>query len=117
MTNPEYSEVNVDMGDVQIIKSGTEIVENGISRGACVLAIAKLGSEGRFYRVSHIIPGQIERELKAMLKQSDNKQVTVFQSNVQGIVDDLASSGQIFTNERMIKSAFRDRDKGAGGLY
>ena len=67
----------------------------------------------------HIPPGQIVSELSGLLNNSVNGSVTVYQSNVSGLVDVLvtgAGTGTVFTSIQAIKGTFRRRDRNAGGL-
>ncbi|MGB9883188.1 MAG: hypothetical protein ACPLRN_01590 [Microgenomates group bacterium] len=113
------NEVRPEMNEPIIVKAGTVIVEEGIGFNACVLAIALLGTaacmaavqEPICYQVHHISPGSIVRELSAMLEMAANGQVTVFQRNVSGFVEQLIGAGTIYKTTQDIKIAFRDRDR------
>jgi len=104
--------------DKPLIVHGTAfLVEVGISFGICVLGIALFNPEELTYLVHHISPGNIVPELSAMLKMSADGRVVVYQTNVSGIVRDLAAgTGGVYTTMQAIKLAFRKRDRGRGGL-
>lgn len=107
----------VEMGDSIIVQAGTFIIEAGISFGACIIAIALI-KEG-IYQIAHIPPGVIINELSAMLQKSANQSVVVYQHNIKGVVDVLATgagTGTIFTGIKAIKHTFKNRDRNSGGL-
>lgn len=111
----DYREV--EMGDSIIVHAGTFIIEAGISFGACIIAIALI-KEG-IYQIAHIPPGVIIDELSAMLEKSANQSVVVYQHNIKGVIDVLATgagTGTIFTRIKAIKRTFKNRDRNSGGL-
>jgi hypothetical protein len=71
----------------------------------CVLGIALLDSEKLIFLVQHISPGSIVTELSAMLEMSADGGVIVYQSNVSGIIKELAAgTGTVYTSIQAIKS-------------
>lgn len=112
-----------EMGDYPlVVKKGSFVNGTGLFPGACVLGIVYLG--GDLYKVAHIPPGSIVTELTALLGQSCDGKIAVYQSNVEGFVEDLAlgnvAKGKrviIFTEAEALKRAFSTRDKKNAGLY
>jgi hypothetical protein len=104
--------------DKPIIAHGTAfLLEIGISFGVCVLGIALLNPQELTYLVQHISPGNIVTELSSMLNMSADGRVIVYQSNVSGIIKELAAgTGTVYTSIQAIKAHFINRDRRRGGL-
>lgn len=92
------------------ITSQENLTEDGISYGACILAIAKLSDDQYIYM--HITPGNMFVELKGLLDQSIEviPCVVIYQHNITGKIEDIYDSGIKFNKKDIKLFSRRDRD-------